>query len=105
MEAELRSISRTGRAPVVPAQHVCDEWQSVVFSVAQARGALKYVAAVASDAARAFNTARCCRRMLKETASRERRAALCDQRDLAIRQLDHAIDECNLVGAHLFDLE
>jgi hypothetical protein len=105
MEAELRSTLKTGCAPAESSLRMRDDWRDVVFSVPQARTALKYIAHVAGDAVRAFNTVRRCRDLLDEGVSRETRALLCEQRDLAIQRLDQAIDECNQVGVHLFDLE
>ncbi len=104
MEAELRSNMVSARAPSVAALRVGDDWREVVFTVAQARRALPYVARIAQDAAHAFNTVQRCRQLLERAPSRTGRTTLCEHRDQAIQRLDQAIDECNLVGAHLFDL-
>jgi hypothetical protein len=105
MEAELRSDLLRQRAPAAGVLGVRDDWREVVFSVPRARRALRYVSAIARDAARAFNTARRCRELLQRPLSPRRRDRLCLCRDRAIHRLDLAIDECNLVGAHLFNLE
>jgi hypothetical protein len=105
MEAELRSDTATARAAIRQGLRVRDDWREVLFSVAEARRALPYVAGVARDAAQAFNRVQRCRRLLASAPSARSRLLLCQHRDQAIERLDQAIDECNFVGAHLFDLQ
>jgi len=79
-------------------------WHETIFSLAQARRALPYVARVASDAADAFASIQRCRIALQQPCNHERRIQLGQQRDAALQRLNAAIDECNAVGADLIDI-
>jgi hypothetical protein len=97
LEAELqRTLADTN-----PARN---GWREVVFSIADARRALAYVAAVAADASEAFCQAQACRQALQCATGSRLRAALSDRRDDALQRLNSAIDECNAVGADLLDI-
>jgi hypothetical protein len=106
MKAESRSRLAPANAlpSLPPSLQANDGWREVVFTIAQARRALPYVARIARDAAEAFRTVQRCRRLLNRSDRRRARPALCDQRDRALRRLNHAIDDCNAAGAHLVDL-
>jgi hypothetical protein len=107
MKAELRSsVAPANARPILsPSRRANDGWRDVVFTIAQARRALSYVANIARDAAEAFHTVQRCRRLLHRSGSSRARQVLCEQRDRALRRLNRAIDDCNAAGAHLADLE
>lgn len=81
-----------------------DGWREVVFSVDEARRALRYVSAVVRDAAAAYREAQECKQALEVELEPRVRIQLSDQRDAALRRLNAAIDECNAVGVDLKDI-
>lgn len=97
MEAAVQQVLSTTPA-------LKSDWREVVFSVSDARRALRYVSAVARDAASAYREAHICRAALQHAASPKDRALLSTQRDEALHRLNLAIDDCNAVGADLLDL-
>src|SRR5262245_55782446 len=80
------------------------ECREVVFSVAEARRALVYVAGIARDAAEAFGIAQSSRMALQCELAKPAQQSLSASRDSALRRLNHAIDDCNAVGADLVDI-
>jgi len=78
------------------------EFREVVFTVAQARRALPYVARLLRDAYQAYRCVQDARQKLLDTRSRREAEELIRQRDYAIDRLNEIIDECNAVGlAHI----
>lgn len=83
---------------------VCQGWREVVFSLADARRALPYVARIAEDAADAFRAAQTCRALLARRLTDRERNHYCERRDRELGRLNAAIDDCNNVGADLIDI-
>jgi Uncharacterized conserved protein (DUF2203) len=79
-------------------------WDQAVFSVAQSRRALAYLATVVRDAVEAYHVIMHCRVMLKSASEAKEIARWSTLRDQALRQLNRAADDCNAVGADLLDL-
>lgn len=105
MEAELKHLTTV--APSRLRARESGAWRDVVFSVAEAKRALPYVARIVADAADAFRIVQDSRDALGQIAviaDRKRKRELCELRDRAINRLNLAIDDCNAVGAHLIDL-
>ena len=79
-------------------------WRQVVFSVAEARRALPYIARVIRDAVEAYHKAQRCRALLDGERLTSARAILIRQLDSALQLLNSATDECNAVGVDVRDL-
>lgn len=80
-------------------------WRVVIFTLAEARRALPYVARAVRDVAEAYNQTQTCRHLLAAAATSGQRGRVTQDRDAAIRMLNASIDECNAVGVDLLDLE
>jgi hypothetical protein len=76
----------------------------VLFDVPTARRALVYISRVARDASRAYAQTQECRFALEIETNAQIRAELAATRDAALRRLNGAIDECNVVGVDLLDI-
>lgn len=76
----------------------------VVFSVAEARRALPYVARTVDDISEGYKTAQRCRAALAQRPTAAQAEWLVFTRDSALRQLNRAIDDCNAVGAEVTDI-
>lgn len=74
-----------------------------VFTLQQARSALKYLSRIVQDAVDAFEQANEARAALAKQ-SPSCRSELVQQRDEAIARLNRIIDECHGVGATIIDI-
>lgn len=97
-EAELRTRSVRAR-PLIS-----DGMREVLFTVAEARRALPYVARVARDAVSAFQQIQECRLGLEAARAPHERTGIALKRDRALTQFNRAIDEFNDVGADIVNL-
>ena len=79
-------------------------WREVVFSIAEARRALPYIARVVRDAVESYRAAQHCRGLLDGERLASARSLLIGQLEGAPQTLNVAMDECNAVGADLRDL-
>lgn len=98
------SETRIQRASAGTKPAEIEAWRDVLFTVARARRALSYVAAVVIDASDSFRIACDCRRGLALATDQQLRFELAEKRDAALRRLNLAIDECNAVGADLISI-
>ena len=81
-----------------------ESWHDVPFTVERAKRALVYVASIVVEASESFHVACECRRALALASSQSLRIELASRRDAALRRLNHAIDDCNAVGADLISI-
>jgi len=98
-EAEIRQKAAARFAPATEGAP-----RVALFTLAEARRALPYIARVARDASEAFLSAQHCRTSLDVQIKPGHRNLLVRQRDDALHRLNCAIDECNAVGADLIDI-
>jgi hypothetical protein len=103
MEAQMQPTLARVRQNADDAWHALGG-RAVLFTITDARRALRYVAPVAKDAADSYRRAQQIRHQLLCTSGARERIQLAEQRDEALRKLNRAIDECNAVGADLLNI-